>query len=572
MKSHSCLKLPFYLLLALCLSCNTAYDSDKASSEELIAIPKQGCVVSAQPLASKVGIDILKSGGNAYDAAIATQFALAVVYPIAGNIGAGGFAIIRTAEGDLDALDFREKAPKAAHRDMFLDEQGEVIPQLSTHGALSAGVPGTVDGMIRLHERYGSLSWQALLDPAIQLAKEGFHITAQQAGNLNEFKPDFDTVNSLPTAFQKEEAWKEGDRLIQPELARSLERISNLGRIGFYMGPVAEAIITTMKAHGGLITQEDLDDYESIWRSPIVGDYKGYHIISMCPPSSGGVALLQLLEGTENFPISDYGPLGSKSIHLMTELERRVYADRATHLGDADFYEVPLDMLLDTLYMDERAADIELDHASPSATISAGILLPAESMQTTHFSIVDKEGNAISLTTTLNGAYGSFLVAEGAGFLLNNQMDDFSIKAGFPNMYGLVGEEANSVQPEKRMLSSMTPTIVERADGSLFMVLGSPGGSTIITSVYQCILDVIEHGMSMQEAVDAPRFHHQWLPDLLYHEQGAFSDSVKKRLETAGHHLQERPPIGKVDAILIDEDGGLHGAADPRGDDRSESY
>lgn len=566
------MKPHFLFIILFNLGCFAPSNPDQDASDEAPIAQKQGCVVSAHPLASEVGVNILKSGGNAYDAAIAVQFALAVVYPIAGNIGAGGFAIIRTAEGELDALDFREKAPKAAQRNMFLDEQGEVIPQLSTHGAHSAGVPGTVDGMIRLHERYGSLSWQALLDPAIQLAIEGFHITAQQAGNLNEYSPDFAKINSQPTVFQKEESWKEGDRLVQPELARSLERISNLGRIGFYMGPVAEAIIKTMKDHGGLITQEDLDDYESIWRSPIVGDYKGYHIISMCPPSSGGVALLQLLEGTENFPISEYGPLSSKTIHLMTELERRVYADRATHLGDADFYELPVDMLLDTLYNDKRAADIELDRASPSSTISAGSLLPAESMQTTHFSIVDKEGNAISLTTTLNGAYGSFLVAESAGFLLNNQMDDFSIKAGFANMYGLVGAEANSIQPEKRMLSSMTPTIVERADGSLFMVLGSPGGSTIITSVYQCILDVVEHGMSMQEAVDAPRFHHQWLPDVLFHEQDVFSDSVKKALEDMGHRLQQRSSIGRVDAILIDQNGGLHGAADPRGDDRSESY
>ncbi len=526
----------------------------------------QGMVVSAHPEASKIGAEVMKRGGNAVDAACATEFALAVTYPVAGNIGGGGFMVIRMNDGKTYTLDYREKAPLRGHRDMYLDDEGKVIKELSLDSHLAVGVPGTVDGIIRAHTRFGKLAFRDVIQPAIDLARNGFPITAKQAGRLNSYKESFLKMNDHKVVFVKDDLWKEGDILKQPELAHTLELIRDKGRDGFYKGETAEALTEQMKKHKGLITQKDLDEYRSVWRVPVTGNYKNYTIISMPPPSSGGVALMQLLGMTELYPVKEWGWHDVKTVHLMIEAERRVYADRAEFLGDPDFYKVTVKGLLDPSYLKERMANFDPEKATPSSEIKHGEPAGAESEETTHYSVVDSEGNAVAVTTTLNRGYGTKIVVEGAGFLLNNEMDDFSVKPGVPNSYGLVGGEANSIQPGKRMLSSMTPTILEK-DGKLFMVVGSPGGSTIITSVFQTILNVVEHGMNMQEAVAASRFHSQWLPDMVYYEKGGFSDSLKQQLETMGHKLKERSSIGRVDAILCLPDGTLEGGADPRGDD-----
>jgi len=526
----------------------------------------QGMVVSAHPEASKIGAEVMKRGGNAVDAACATEFALAVTYPVAGNIGGGGFMVIRMNDGKTYTLDYREKAPLRGHRDMYLDDEGKVIKELSLDSHLAVGVPGTVDGIIRAHTRFGKLAFRDVIQPAIDLARNGFPITAKQAGRLNSYKESFLKMNDHKVVFVKDDLWKEGDILKQPELAHTLELIRDKGRDGFYKGETAEALTEQMKKHKGLITQKDLDEYRSVWRVPVTGNYKNYTIISMPPPSSGGVALMQLLGMTELYPVKEWGWHDVKTVHLMIEAERRVYADRAEFLGDPDFYKVPVKGLLDPSYLKERMANFDPEKATPSSEIKHGEPAGAESEETTHYSVVDSKGNAVAVTTTLNRGYGTKIVVEGAGFLLNNEMDDFSVKPGVPNSYGLVGGEANSIQPGKRMLSSMTPTILEK-DGKLFMVVGSPGGSTIITSVFQTILNVVEHGMNMQEAVAASRFHSQWLPDMVYYEKGGFSDSLKQQLETMGHKLKERSSIGRVDAILCLPDGTLEGGADPRGDD-----
>ncbi len=526
----------------------------------------QGMVVSAHPEASKIGAEVMKRGGNAVDAACATEFALAVTYPVAGNIGGGGFMVIRMNDGKTYTLDYREKAPLRGHRDMYLDDEGKVIKELSLDSHLAVGVPGTVDGIIRAHTRFGKLAFRDVIQPAIDLARNGFPITAKQAGRLNSYKESFLKMNDHKVVFVKDDLWKEGDILKQPELAHTLELIRDKGRDGFYKGETAEALTEQMKKHKGLITQKDLDEYRSVWRVPVTGNYKNYTIISMPPPSSGGVALMQLLGMTELYPVKEWGWHDVKTVHLMIEAERRVYADRAEFLGDPDFYKVPVKGLHDPSYLKERMANFDPEKATPSSEIKHGEPAGAESEETTHYSVVDSKGNAVAVTTTLNRGYGTKIVVEGAGFLLNNEMDDFSVKPGVPNSYGLVGGEANSIQPGKRMLSSMTPTILEK-DGKLFMVVGSPGGSTIITSVFQTILNVVEHGMNMQEAVAASRFHSQWLPDMVYYEKGGFSDSLKQQLETMGHKLKERSSIGRVDAILCLPDGTLEGGADPRGDD-----
>lgn len=526
----------------------------------------QGMVVSAHPEASKIGAEVMKRGGNAVDAACATEFALAVTYPVAGNIGGGGFMVIRMNDGKTYTLDYREKAPLRGHRDMYLDDEGKVIKELSLDSHLAVGVPGTVDGIIRAHTRFGKLAFRDVIQPAIDLARNGFPITAKQAGRLNSYKESFLKMNDHKVVFVKDDLWKEGDILKQPELAHTLELIRDKGRDGFYKGETAEALTEQMKKHKGLITQKDLDEYRSVWRVPVTGNYKNYTIISMPPPSSGGVALMQLLGMTELYPVKEWGWHDVKTVHLMIEAERRVYADRAEFLGDPDFYKVTVKGLLDPSYLKERMANFDPEKATPSSEIKHGEPAGAESEETTHYSVVDSKGNAVAVTTTLNRGYGTKIVVEGAGFLLNNEMDDFSVKPGVPNSYGLVGGEANSIQPGKRMLSSMTPTILEK-DGKLFMVVGSPGGSTIITSVFQTILNVVEHGMNMQEAVAASRFHSQWLPDMVYYEKGGFSDSLKQQLETMGHKLKERSSIGRVDAILCLPDGTLEGGADPRGDD-----
>ncbi len=533
-------------------------------------ITSNGMVVSAHPIASQVGLEILKNGGNAVDAAIAVQFALTVVHPSAGNIGGGGFMVYRAANGDVRTLDFREAAPGRATRNMYIGENDMVMEGMSTRGHLASGVPGAVDGMVKAHEQLGTMAWESLVDPSVILAAEGHILTKKEAGGLNSNRENFLKYNTLPPEAVLKDEWKEGDLIKHPDLAATMTRIRDEGRNGFYAGTTADLIIAEMERGKGWITKEDLAAYQAIWREPVTGTYKGYKIISMGPPSSGGIALVQLLNSMDAYNLSDMKFHSSESIHLMVEAERRVYADRATHLGDPDFYDVPLQMLADVDYNLHRMSDYDPAHATPSEAILAGES-QIESEETTHFSIVDKDGNAVSITTTLNGGYGSKVFVAGGGFLLNNEMDDFSIKPGFPNMFGLVGGEANSIQPQKRMLSSMTPTIVEKA-GELFMVVGTPGGSTIITSVFQTIVNVLDFGMGMQEAVDAKRFHHQWKPDNIIMERGGIDSLVVRDLEMKGHVFYDRGGIGRVDAILILPDGTMEAGADSRGDDAAAGY
>ena len=532
---------------------------------------RNGAVVTAHPEASKVGVEILKKGGNAIDAAIAVQFALAVVYPNAGNIGGGGFLVYRDAKGKTDALDYREKAPLKASEDMYWDKNGNAITDLSLYGQFAAGVPGTVDGMVKAHEKYGKLNWKELVQPAISLAQKGFKITKQQANELTNKHNDFVKYNSKTNALTSKSSWKEGDLLIQKELANTLKLIQKKGRAGFYEGKTADLIVKEMKRGNGIISHEDLKQYQSVWRTPVSGNYKGLKVISMPPPSSGGIALVSLFQSIEDYPINKWGFQADSTIQVMVEAERRVYADRAEHLGDPDFIKVPQKQLLDKSYNVSRMKDFSFDKATPSSAIKAGKIIGKESMETTHYVIVDKDGNAASVTTTLNNSYGSLVVVEGAGFLLNDEMDDFSVKPGTPNLYGLVGGKANAIEPSKRMLSSMTPSILEK-DGKLFMVVGTPGGSTIITSVFQAILNVVDFGMTMQEAVAAPRFHHQWLPDQIDYEPNAISENVRESLKQKGYTLKERKPYGRVEGILVNTDGTYQAGADPRGDDKAVGY
>lgn len=567
---HKYLSAPLLVICLLLAACSPEIIEEKPA--QLGMVTDSAMVVSAHPLASQIGADIMKKGGNAVDAAIATQFALAVVYPAAGNIGGGGFMVIRQADGTTDALDFREKAPLAGGRDMYLDEDRNVIEGLSTKGHLAAGVPGSVDGMVKAHEKYGSLPWSELLQPSIDLAADGFELTEKEASGLNRFQENHLDANTVtPEFLVKEGGWNAGDVIYMNELAATLERIRDQGRNGFYAGETAELIVAEMERGNGIISLEDLEKYESRFRKPVESAYDNYKIISMPPPSSGGIALVQLLQSVEEFPIDNMGHNTAPTVHLMVEAERRVYADRAKHLGDIDFYPVPLQEMLQKSYNVERMGTFNPDKATPTTDVSEGQPAPPESSETTHFSVVDPQGNAVSVTTTLNGGYGNKVVVAGAGFFLNNEMDDFSIKPGYPNMFGLVGGEANAIQPEKRMLSSMTPTIVEK-DDKLFMVVGTPGGSTIITSVYQTVLNVLEHGMGMQAAVEAGRFHHQWKPDSIFAEPYALDSLTKIRLEEMGHVIVERGSIGRVDAILVLSDGRLEGGADPRGDDAAAGF
>jgi len=556
----------FCLFLAFSVTSCSVVKRDKA-----VPSYHNGLVVTAHPEASAVGLEVLKAGGNAVDAAVAVQFALAVVYPNAGNIGGGGFMVYRSADGGFSALDFREAAPAKATRDMYLDAQGNPIAELSLRGQLASGVPGSVDGMVKAHERYGSLPWHVLLAPAIRLAREGFPLTAMQARELNSRQESFRKFNPNGAAFIRDREWQEGDTLVQLDLANTLTRIAEQGRAGFYEGETADLIVAEMASGNGIITHEDLRSYSAKWREPVTSTYRGYRIVSMPPPSSGGIALIALLKSVEAFPLSKWQFQRDSAVRVMVEAERRVYADRATHLGDPDFYVVPQDMLIDSAYNAERMRSMSFSHASLSSHIHAGTLPKPESEETTHFSIVDREGNAVAITTTINGSYGAYVVVSGAGFLLNNEMDDFSVKPGTPNMYGLIGGAANAIEPGKRMLSSMTPTILEK-DGKLFMVVGTPGGSTIMTSVFQTIVNVIDFGMNMQEAVSAPRFHHQWLPDEVVVERDAIDAAVRHALTESGYKLMERGSIGRVDAILVLPDGSLQGGADPRGDDTALGY
>ncbi|MBD1396808.1 gamma-glutamyltransferase [Pontibacter sp. JH31] len=561
----------FAAVLLTLSSCATGSKTQTQAARRGVVADK-AMVVSAHPDASNIGLEILRKGGNAYDAAIATQFALAVCYPVAGNIGGGGFLVYRQHTGETGALDFREKAPSAASRDMYLDSLGNVIPDLSLLGHLAAGVPGSVDGMVKIHEKLGSLPFAELVQPAIDLARRGVVLTERETRMLNNAKAQMLAHNKhTPYLVNRQADWQPGDKLYHLDLARTLERIRDKGRDGFYTGETADQIVKEMQRGGGLISHKDLLAYNAVWREPIKGQYKDLRIISMSPPSSGGIALLQLLTMVEPYDLKAYGWQQAPTIQLMTEAKRRVYADRATYLGDPDFYKVPVSGLLDQNYLKTRMSNVSLDQATASSEIKAGEVPIYESDQTTHFSIVDQFGNAASITTTINGGYGSMVVVEGAGFLLNNEMDDFSAKPGIPNMFGLIGGEANAVQPSKRMLSAMTPTIIEKA-AKLYMVVGTPGGSTIITSVFQTILNVVEHGMTMQEAVAAPRFHHQWLPDEIQHEPDAISPEVRAILESKGYKLKQRNRYGAVEGILVLPNGKLEGGADPRGDDKAVGY
>ncbi len=527
-------------------------------------------VVSAHPLATKVGLEILKKGGNAMDAAVAMQFALAVVYPEAGNIGGGGFLIYRDAKGKKTlALDYREKAPAAATESMYLDSAGNVIPHKSTFGALACGVPGTVDGMWQAHAAHGRLSWGEVVSPAIELADKGYQITQQEAQNLNAEKLTFARNSSLSPAFVKYSEWKAGEWLIQKDLAQTLRRIAGDGRDGFYSGATATLIVSEMAKKGGLITLEDLKAYKSEWRTPLEFDWKDLHIVTMPPPSSGGIILCQLLGMVGKYPLKSYGYHSAAAVHLMAEAERRAFADRAEHMGDPDYWKVPVKTLTDSTYILSRMVDFHSDTVSSSGKIKAGKI--KESEETTHYSVVDREGNAVSVTTTLNDHYGSRTVVGGAGFILNNEMDDFSAKPGAANMYGAVGGKANAIVANKRPLSSMTPTIVTKG-GKNWLILGTPGGTTIPTSVFQVIVNVSEFGLSLPDAVQGKRFHHQWKPNQISAEEGCFSDEVQSKLERLGHKIIYRDPIGRMEAIMRMPNGKWQGVADKRGDDAAAGY
>lgn len=536
---------------------------------------QHGMVASRSALASQVGADIMRSGGTAVDAAVATGFALAVTYPDAGNLGGGGFMVIRLADGRVVTNDHRERAPGAAQRDMYLDASGNVVAGLSTQTHLAAGVPGSVAGMLDVLEKYGTLPRKTVMAPAIRLASEGFVLNSDLARQFGEAADEFAKHPGSARVFLKKDGsrYQQGDRFKQPELAKTLELISAKGKDGFYTGKTADLIVAEMQRGGGLISAKDLSDYRSVWREPIKGTYRGYQIYSMAPPSSGGVLLVQMLNMLEPFDIKASGYGSAATIHLMVEAQRRAYADRAEYLGDPDFYPVPVAKLIDKAYAIQRFSDFDPTRATPSTSVGPGLSqVGQEGTQTTHFSVMDAAGNAVACTTTLNLSFGSKIVVEGAGFLLNNEMDDFSARANTPNSYGLIGRVANSIEPGKRMLSSMTPTIVVDAEGKTRLVTGSPGGSTIITTVLQVVMNVIDHGMDVSDAVGLPRFHHQWMPDRVVYEPWGISPDTLKILQGRGHTFVTLPwRLGDANSVMRSGDD-LLGMSDPRNQGGAAGY
>jgi len=560
------------LVLVLLSGCSGSPESGKKAA---IIYPgtlaDSGMVVSAHPESSKIGVEVMRKGGNAVDAAVATEFALAVCYPEAGNIGGGGFMLFRSADGRTDMIDYRETAPALATASMYLDNEGKVIDGLSTDTHLSSGVPGTVDGMLNIHSKYGVLLFRDVIQPAIDLARKGFPVTSGQASDLNNYRELFLDRNISRPAFVKDSPWKCGDTLKQADLALTLERIRDFGREGFYSSRTAGLITKEMKRGRGLITLKDLSDYRSAFRDPLTTDYKGYKIISSSPPSGGGIILFQGLGMIEPYSLREMGFHSLSAVHLIAEAERRAFADRAEYLGDPDIMTVPYDRLIDKKYLLQRMKDFSPDSASLSSHVGPGTPMAVTSEETTHYSVVDPHGNAVAATTTLNGTFGSCIVVDSAGFLMNNQMDDFSLKPGFPNMYGLVGGETNSVRAGKRMLSSMTPVIIEK-EGTLFLVAGSPGGSTIPTTLLQVIVNVIDFGMDLKSAIDTGRFHHQWYPDIILYERNGIDTAEVEKLVKMGHEMKIRGSIGRVNAIHILPDGRRSGGADRRGNNSAIGY
>lgn len=529
-----------------------------------VKVKNKGVVVSAHPLASEAGAKIFKMGGNAYDAVIATQYALAVVYPQAGNIGGGGFLVGVKNNGEKFTLDYRETAPQKASRDMYIDKSGKANTDLSQNGRLAVGIPGSIAGFYATL-KYGKLPMDKIIQPAIDLAEKGFSITEQEADMLNRHRESFQKHNTSPTIFVKDIPWKAGDILVQKELAETLRLIQKLGAKGFYEGKTAALIVAEMKKGNGIITLEDLKKYKVAERKALEFDYKGNKVVSMPLPSSGGLLLAQMLimAGYEN--LEKYQQNSTPAVQIMVEAERRAYADRAEYMGDPDFISDKTSYLISDDYLRSRWKSFSFTKATPSSEVGKIIKQPKESTETTHISVIDKDGNAASVTTTLNGYYGSKVLVTGAGFFLNNEMDDFSIKPGVPNMFGAVGGEANAIQPNKRMLSSMAPTILLK-DGKPFMVVGTPGGTTIPTSVYQSIVDVVDFKLNANISVNAPKFHHQWLPETVTVENN-FPESTITELKAKNYVIEKIKYIGKTEMIVIDSNGNIHAVADGRGDD-----
>ena len=557
--------LPALIVFLLFVSCGNEYTPT---------------VVSARKDASNIGVEIMKKGGNAFDAMIGVQLALSVSHPTAGNIAGGGFMVYKLKDGTDGTLDFRETAPVDSSEKMYQDENGNVIPGLSSIGGLAVGVPGTVSAIFEIHKKFGSLPIEELFQPSIELAEKGYLVTKYLEDELNEKRDDFIKLNGKNSLYSKE--YKSGDTIFNKMYANTLREIMNKGADGFYKGKVAEDMIETISQSGGIMTMEDLSEYQSVWRDPVRFKYKGYDIISMSFPSSGGVILGQMMKAIENFDLSKIKHNSPEYVQLLTEIERRAFADRSDLMGDPDFMKLPVYEFMDKEYVESRMKNFSWDQATPSSEIKPGEIIFNESYETTHFSIVDKEGNAVSVTTTLNNSFGSKVYVENSGFFLNNEMDDFSSKPGYPNFFGVIGSEANSIQPNKRMLSAMTPTIVLK-NNKPHLILGSPGGPSIITSVFQTILNVVEYNMDVNKAVSSPRFHHQWYPDLIVMENEAYSDElnsilskknyliVKLPIEEETLGVYKRSDIGAVDAILINENGEVFGGADLRREHHSSS-